>query len=84
MSDELAQDDDAEDYDLESMQRRGPGNGMAPPSQENLAGTGREALRQDEVVFEIGDEDDGSDKEDNHGGRRRGEREGLMGKDRDD
>jgi flagellar biosynthesis/type III secretory pathway M-ring protein FliF/YscJ len=81
MSDELAQDDDAEDYDLESMQRRGPGNGMAPPSQENLSG--REALRQDEVVFEIGDEDDGSDKEDN-GGRRRGEREGLMGKDRND
>ncbi|KAG9084161.1 hypothetical protein FS749_005437 [Ceratobasidium sp. UAMH 11750] len=57
------------------MQRRGA---MAPPSQENLAG-GREALRQDEVVFEIGDEDEDEDKE-----RRRGEREGLMGKDRND
>ncbi|KAG8778844.1 hypothetical protein FRC12_024773 [Ceratobasidium sp. 428] len=78
MSEELAQDDDAEDYDLESMQRRGA---MAPPSQENLAGGigGREALRQDEVVFEIGDEDDDDDKE-----RRRGEREGLMSKDRND
>ncbi|KAG8739345.1 hypothetical protein FRC10_005772 [Ceratobasidium sp. 414] len=74
MSDELAQDDDAEDYDLESMQRRT----MAPPSQENLAG-GREALRQDDVVFEIGDEDEDEDKE-----RRRGEREGLMAKDRND
>jgi flagellar biosynthesis/type III secretory pathway M-ring protein FliF/YscJ len=78
MSDELAQDDDAEDYDLEAMQRRGDMN----PSEENLAHGGaggrREPLRQEDVVFEIGDEDEGSDRED---GRRRGERVGLMGGD---
>lgn len=72
MSEELAQDDDAEDYDLEAMQRRGNMN----PSEENLThGGAREPLRQEDVVFEIGDEDDGSDRED---GRRRSEREGLM------
>lgn len=74
MSDELAQDDDAEDYDLEAMQRRGDMN----PSSDNLA-EGREPLRQDEVVFEIGDEE-GSDHE-HENGRRHGEREGLMGGD---
>ena len=75
MSDELAQDDDAEDYDLEAMQRRGDMN----PSSDNLPGDGREPLRQDEVVFEIGDEE-GSDHE-HENGRRQGEREGLMGGD---
>lgn len=72
MSDELAQDDDAEDYDLEAMQRRGDMN----PSLDDLPQAGREPLRQDEVVFEIGDEE-GSDHE-NENGRRQGEREGLM------
>jgi flagellar biosynthesis/type III secretory pathway M-ring protein FliF/YscJ len=85
MSDELAQDEDAAgEYDLESMR---PG-GLGGPSEENLVGENggaRAPLRQEEVVFEIGDEDDDDD------GRRRGgagEREGLMGdgrvKDRND
>ncbi|KAH7334498.1 lung seven transmembrane receptor-domain-containing protein [Rhizoctonia solani] len=81
MSDELAQDDDAAgEYDLESIRPGGPG-GL---SEEHLPGV-REPLRQEEVVFEIGDDDD-----DEGSGRRRGtgEREGLMGdgrvKDRSD
>ncbi|CUA69260.1 putative membrane protein YHL071W [Rhizoctonia solani] len=80
MSDELAQDDDgAGEYDLEAIRPDGMG-----PSEEHLPGT-REPLRQEEVVFEIGDDD-----EDEGVGRRRGagEREGLMGdgrvKDRSD
>ncbi|KEP53436.1 lung seven transmembrane receptor [Rhizoctonia solani 123E] len=80
MSDELAQDDDgAGEYDLEAIRPDGMG-----PSEEHLPGM-REPLRQEEVVFEIGDDD-----EDEGSGRRRGagEREGLMGdgrvKDRSD
>ncbi|QRV97588.1 membrane protein [Ceratobasidium sp. AG-Ba] len=78
MSDELAQDDDAEDYDLESMQRRR--EGMAPPSQEDLTTRAGPGGRDGEVVFEIGDEED----DDDHKRRGNSEREGLMGKDRND
>ncbi|ETW87041.1 hypothetical protein HETIRDRAFT_468833 [Heterobasidion irregulare TC 32-1] len=68
MSDELAQDDDdAEDYDLESMQRRT----MSRPRDDDeatLVGAhhGANPLHDDAVVFEIGDEDahDLSDDED--------------------
>ena len=68
MSDELAQDDDdAEDYDLESMQRRT----ISRPRDDDeatLVGVHRGAnpLHDDAVVFEIGDEDahDLSDDED--------------------
>ncbi|EUC63858.1 lung seven transmembrane receptor [Rhizoctonia solani AG-3 Rhs1AP] len=53
MSDELAQDDDgAGEYDLEAIRPDGMG-----PSEEHLPGT-REPLRQEEVVFEIGDDDE--------------------------
>ncbi|QRW24545.1 membrane protein [Rhizoctonia solani] len=60
MSEELAQDEDAAgEYDLESMR---PG-GLGGPSEENLAGGNgaRAPLRHEDVVFEIGDEDDDDD-----------------------
>lgn len=78
MSDELAQDEDGH-FDLEAIRPDGPG-----ASEEHLPMGGREPLRAEEVVFEIGDDDE------DEGGRRRGtgEREGLMGdgrvKDRSD
>ncbi|KAF9480061.1 hypothetical protein BDN70DRAFT_878100 [Pholiota conissans] len=62
MSDELAQDEqDAEDYDLESLQRQAPGH---PDDDDDDAATlvaGRHSnphSNPEEVVFEIGDEDD--------------------------
>ncbi|KAG2155596.1 lung seven transmembrane receptor-domain-containing protein [Suillus clintonianus] len=100
MSDEIAQEDeDAEDYDLETLQRRT----VAREDDEiTLVNSRREpeALAEDHVVFEIGDEDIGSDDEGEtaakkrHGGERRAsgdkqdgadeERQGLMYKDRDE
>ena len=69
MSEELAQDEDGQ-FDLEAIRPDGPG-GL---SEEHLPMGGREPLRHEEVVFEIGDDDE------DDGGRRRGtgEREGLM------
>lgn len=100
MSDEIAQEDeDAEDYDLETLQQRT----VAREDDEiTLVNSRREpeALAEDHVVFEIGDEDMGSDDEGEtaakkrHGGERRAsgdkqdgadeERQGLMYKDRDE
>lgn len=100
MSDELAQDEeDAEDYDLESMELRTNGRMMDDDDDdETLVGSrrgGPGSIAEDAVVFEIGDEDDhGSDDEDRHTKRKHGrqssgdgthrEREGLMERDRDD
>ncbi|KAH7909795.1 hypothetical protein BJ138DRAFT_185438 [Hygrophoropsis aurantiaca] len=93
MSDEIAQEDeDAEDYDLEALQ----GRSMAREDDEiTLVNSRREpqAVAEDQVVFEIGDEDAGSDEEtESPTKKRRGdrgdsdhqdgvddEREGLMG-----
>jgi len=97
MSDEIAQDEnDAEDYDLESLNHR---QRLRDDDDEaTLVGTrngGPHALAEDQVVFEIGDEDE--DDEDSakkrHAARlsgenthHPGEQEGLMneGRDRDD
>jgi hypothetical protein len=82
MSDELAQDEeDAEDYDLESLENRTNTRMMDDDDDdegddETLVGSrrGRPAsLAEDAVVFEIGDEDDhGSDDEDNQAKRKHG------------
>ncbi|KAG1864765.1 lung seven transmembrane receptor-domain-containing protein [Suillus subalutaceus] len=100
MSDEIAQEDeDAEDYDLETLQQRT----VAREDDEiTLVNSRREpeALAEDHVVFEIGDEDIGSDDEGEtavkkrRGGERRAsgdrqdsadeERQGLIHKDRDE
>ncbi|KIO33804.1 hypothetical protein M407DRAFT_229674 [Tulasnella calospora MUT 4182] len=95
MSDELAQDEEeAEDYDLEAIQTRGERAKMeAMMGIDNMANghtpdEGRIQLPRDndrDVVFEIGEE--GSDDERDEGrrsGRPSGERQGLMGKDRED
>jgi hypothetical protein len=91
MSDELAQDEqDAEDYDLESMTPR-----TRPEEDDDatLVDGQRhrpESVADDHVVFEIGDEDAGSDGEDEPNTKRRplsgenhhngdDEREGLIG-----
>lgn len=100
MSDELAQDEeDAEDYDLESMEHRSGTRVMDDDDDdETLVGSrrgGPASIAEDAVVFEIGDEDDhGSDDEDRQAKRKHGrqlsgdgtrrEREGLMEGDRED
>jgi len=78
MSDEIAQEDeDAEDYDLEALQHR---TDAREDDEVTLVNNRREheALAEDEVVFEIGDEDGGSDEEaDSPSKKRRGERKSL-------
>ena len=93
MSEELAQEDeDAEDYDLEAFQNR---TTAREDNEITLVNNHREpeSLAENQVVFEIGDEDAGSDEEADTGKRRRGgerkttkehddssdERQGLMG-----
>ena len=72
MSTELAQsEEDAEDYDLSALERRvNPSHqeiGETPEGQIRL-GDRRSELREDEVVFEIGDEEneDGAKDADEH------------------
>ncbi|KAG5654686.1 hypothetical protein H0H81_007442 [Sphagnurus paluster] len=93
MSDEIAQDEeDAEDYDLEALGERtrvrDDDDNVTLVAGSDPGRTG--ATHTDEVVFEIGDEEPGSDGEDdiiakkrrlsgeNHGGQEH-ERQGLMG-----
>lgn len=75
MSDEIAQEDeDAEDYDLESLQRR---TATREDDEVTLVNNRREreVLAEDHVVFEIGDEDAGSEDEaESASKKRRGER----------
>jgi len=67
MSDELAQDEeDAEDYDLESMGQRGRVPDEDDDDTATLVGSrrgGHDAVADDNVVFEIGDEDDDDEEE---------------------
>lgn len=78
MSDEIAQEDeDAEDYDLEALQLR---TAAREDDEVTLVNNRREpeALAEDHVVFEIGDEDAGSDDEtESAGKKRRGERKSV-------
>jgi hypothetical protein len=90
MSDEIAQDEaDAEDYDLESFN---PGPRERDDDDDaTLVGVQRgqpSSISEDHVVFEIGDEDAGSDGEDEskmrrpsreHGAGKDEERQGLIG-----
>lgn len=78
MSDELAQEDeDAEDYDLEALEHR---TQAREDDEITLVNNRREpeALAEDHVVFEIGDEDAGSDDEtEGATKKRRGQRKSL-------
>jgi hypothetical protein len=90
MSDEIAQDEeDAEDYDLEALEGRT--RALDDDDVTLVDRRGPATVSRDDVVFEIGDEEAGSDGEDlptkkrqdertsldrNHNGP--GEREGLM------
>jgi hypothetical protein len=93
MSDEIAQDEeDAEDYDLESFTHR---TRLREDDDEATLVDGQRhgpgSVADDHVVFEIGDEDVGSDGEDESNSKRRRlsgenrhiknseEREGLIG-----
>lgn len=73
MSDEIAQDEEeAEDYDLESLthrtrQREDDDDATLVDGQRR----GPESVSGDHVVFEIGDEDAGSDGEDESNSKRR-------------
>lgn len=78
LSDELAQDEaEAEDYDLESLEPRGRRHAEDDDDDATLVSRrddGHEAISND-VVFEIGDEDGGSEDEDeNRTKKRRTER----------
>jgi len=95
MSDEIAQDEeDAEDYDLEALESR---TNARDDDEATLVGRrdrdGHVRLDEDNVVFEIGDEDAGSDDDEPakkanaarlSGELEEGERRGLMGRNRDD
>jgi hypothetical protein len=89
MSDEIAQDEeDAEDYDLEALERRT--RDRDDDDDATLVGRrGPGSVAEDNVVFEIGDEDDDDDEIPGSAIKRRGsteidrseedEREGLIG-----
>ncbi|KAI0669739.1 lung seven transmembrane receptor-domain-containing protein [Trametes maxima] len=72
----LAQDEeDAEDYDLESLEHRTAARGLHD-GDDDAATLVNRPVGEDAVVFEIGDEDgQGSDDEDASPKKRRGERE---------
>jgi hypothetical protein len=93
MFDELAQDEeDAEDYDMEALERRTDADEGYRHDEDDtatLVGRGPGSMNEDAVVFEIGDEDaqELSDEEDPAKRQRRQnsrhdgaahEREGLM------
>jgi len=73
MSDELAQDEeDAEDYDLDAIERRIDARRRDDDEATLVGGRGTVSMNEDAVVFEIGDEDahDLSDDDDAHKSRR--------------
>ncbi|KAF8898990.1 hypothetical protein BD779DRAFT_1666738 [Infundibulicybe gibba] len=75
MSDEIAQDEeDAEDYDLESLEHRT--QARDDDDDATLVGgrRGPDSLADDRVVFEIGDEDGASDDDENIPKKRPAER----------
>jgi hypothetical protein len=77
MFDEIAQDEeDAEDYDLEALEHRT--RARDDDDDATLVGRrGPDSIAEDHVVFEIGDEDAGSDDDDDsphHKKRRSGQK----------
>jgi hypothetical protein len=76
MSDEIAQDEeDAEDYDMEALEART--RAMDDDDVTLVERRGPDTVSDDNVVFEIGDEDAGSDTEESPTKKRRGERPSL-------
>lgn len=78
MFDEIAQDEeDAEDYDLEALEHRT--RAREDDDDATLVGRrGPDSLAEDHVVFEIGDEEVGSDEDDDsHRKKRRGAQSGI-------
>lgn len=71
MSDEIAQDEeDAEDYDLESLEHRA--RAREDDDDATLVGRrGPDSLAEDHVVFEIGEEDVGSDEDEGSPNKKR-------------
>jgi len=99
MFDELAQnEEDAEDYDLESLEHRT--RARDDDDDATLVGRrGPNSIAEDQVVFEIGDEDVGSDEDEDSPNKKRragqngvsehheggeDERAGLIGRNRED
>lgn len=98
MSDELAQEDeDAEDYDLESFDRRADARDDDDDDATLIGRRGPNSVGDDAVVFEIGDQDLSDDEDTKPPEKRRtprpdhnelhqgedAEREGLIGRDKD-
>ncbi|KAK2461568.1 hypothetical protein APHAL10511_006031 [Amanita phalloides] len=76
---ELAQDEtDAEDYDLESLERRTREDDDDDATLVSRRENGHQPISND-VVFEIGEEDGGSEDEDGTKSRRTGRRQGEIG-----
>lgn len=93
MFDEIAQEDeDAEDYDLEALERRTEARAMVDDDAATLVGQPMSgSIAEDAVVFDIGDEEghEGSDDDEPSSAKKRRtatehhegeeyEREGLM------
>ncbi|OJT15937.1 hypothetical protein TRAPUB_13361 [Trametes pubescens] len=79
MFDEIAQDEeDAEDYDLESLEHRTDARGLHETDDDAATLVGR-PVGDDAVVFEIGDEDGAGSDDEDAPKKRRGERERLDG-----
>ena len=73
MSDEIAQDEeDAEDYDLEALESRT--RAIDDDDATLVDRRGPATISRDDVVFEIGDDETGSDGEDSPTKKRRDER----------
>jgi hypothetical protein len=65
MSDELAQDEeDAEDYDLDALESRGQPHPLNADGIPEAPRSGRRRVGEDELVFEIGEDDE---DEEGHG-----------------
>ncbi|EIW64216.1 uncharacterized protein TRAVEDRAFT_41629 [Trametes versicolor FP-101664 SS1] len=75
----IAQDEeDAEDYDLESLEHRTDARGLHETDDDAATLVGR-PVGDDAVVFEIGDEDGAGSDDEDAPKKRRGERERLDG-----
>ncbi|KAG7452349.1 uncharacterized protein BT62DRAFT_1071496 [Guyanagaster necrorhizus] len=84
MSDEIAQDEeDAEDYDMEALESR---TRAREDDEATLVGATRTVggVTEDSVVFEIGDEEGGSDDEDSPTKKRYSQRHSTDGHDGED
>lgn len=91
MSDELAQDEeDAEDYDLDTLEARGQPHPLNADGVPEAPRDSRRRVGEDDLVFEIGDDEDDEDgrgrtpmskraRQSREEAREEHEHEGLMG-----